>query len=155
MKFVMSIRGLMVIVLLLALGALPNCGENEQSQSRPAAVSKEDVGQKTKDAYDATKTYTLEKMQAFREQTETRLGEYKNEIDRLQATAEKLEGDAKTKAQQQLAALRQKRDAVSEKLKDLSSSSGDAWEKLKSGVDAAMDDLGNACKKAVAEFGND
>jgi len=152
MKFVMSIRGLMVIVLLLALGALPNCGENEQSQSKPAAVSKEDIGQKARETYNATKAYTLEQMQAFREQTETRLGEYKQEIDRLQATAEKLEGDAKAKAQQQLAALRQKRDAVSEKLKALGSSSEGAWEQIKSGIDAALEDLGNTYKKVAAEF---
>ena len=49
--------------------------------------------------------------------------------------------------------LRNKRDEVSAKLKELSSSSGKAWEQLKSGIDAAMDDLGNAYKKAAAEFG--
>jgi hypothetical protein len=27
-----------------------------------------------------------------------------------------------------------------------------AWDQLKSGIDAAMEDLGNAYKKAVAEF---
>lgn len=154
MKCVMSIRGLMVIVLLLTLGALPSCGENEQTQSKPASVSKEDVGQKAMDTYDVTKAYTLEQMQAFRERAETGLAEYKKEIDRLQATAEKLEGDAKAKAEQHLTALHQKRDAVSGKLKDLSSSSGNAWKELKSGVDAAMEDLGKACKKAADEFSN-
>ena len=29
---------------------------------------------------------------------------------------------------------------------------GNAWEQLKSGIDAAMEDLGNAYKKAAAEF---
>jgi hypothetical protein len=42
---------------------------------------------------------------------------------------------------------------VSEKLKELSSSSANAWEQIKSGVDAAMEELGNAYKKAAAEFG--
>jgi hypothetical protein len=49
--------------------------------------------------------------------------------------------------------LRQKQDQVSAKLKELSSSSGKAWEQLKSCIEAAMDDLGNAYKKAVADFG--
>ena len=49
--------------------------------------------------------------------------------------------------------LRQKRDEVSAKLKELSSSSGKAWEQLKSGIDAALDDLGNVYKKDAAEFG--
>jgi chromosome segregation ATPase len=152
MKSVMFVRGLLAIMLLLALGALPGCGEKEQTQSKPANVSKEDVMEKAKEAYDTTKAYTQEQMQAFREQTETRLAEYEKEIDQMQATAEKLEGDAKAKAEQQLTALRQKRDEVSEKLKDLSSSSGHAWEQLKSGIDAAMEDLAKAYKKAAAEF---
>ena len=152
MKSVMLVRGLLAIVLLLTLGGLAGCGEKEQPQSKSATVSKEDVKKEVKEAYDATKAYTQEQMQAFLEQTETRLAEYKKEIDQLQARAEKLEGDAKAKAEQQLTALRQKQDEVSEKLKDLSSSSGNAWEQLKSGIDAAMEDLGNAYKKAAAEF---
>ena len=152
MKRGQVVRGLLTILLLLVLGALPGCGEKEQTQSKPATVSKEDVKKEVKEAYDATKAYTQEQMQAFREQTETRLSEYKKEIDQLQVKAEKLEGDAKAKAEQQLTALRQKRDAVSEKLKELSSSSANAWEQIKSGIDAAMEDLGNAYKKAAAEF---
>jgi chromosome segregation ATPase len=152
MKKVMFARGLMAVALLIALGAVPGCGEKDQSQSKPATVSKGDVKKEAKEAYDTTKAYTQEQMQAFREKTETRLDEYGKEIDELQAKAEKLGGDAKAKAEQELAALRQKRDEVSEKLKELSSSSGNAWDQLKSGIDAAMDDLGNAYKKAAAEF---
>jgi predicted small lipoprotein YifL/ElaB/YqjD/DUF883 family membrane-anchored ribosome-binding protein len=152
MKNAIFVRGLLAIMLLLVLGVLPGCGEKEPTESKSATVSKEDVKNKVEEAYDTTKTYTQEQMQAFGEQTEARLAEYKKEIDQLQAKAEKLEGDAKAKAEQQLTALRQKRDEVSEKLKDLSSSSGNAWEQLKSGIDAAMEDLGNAYKKAAAEF---
>jgi len=152
MRSVMFLRGLLAITLLVALGALPGCGEKDQSESKTATVSKEDVKKEAKEAYDTTKAYTQEQMQAFREQMETRLAEYKKEIDQLQGKVESLGGDAKAKAEQQLAALRQKQDAVSEKLKELSSSSGKAWEQIKSGLEAAMDDLGNAYKKVVAEF---
>jgi DNA repair exonuclease SbcCD ATPase subunit len=152
MKSVMFVRGLLAIMLLLALGALPGCGEKEQPQSEPANVSKEDVKEEVKEAYDATKAYTQEQMQAFREETETRLAEYKEKIDQLEAKAEELGEDAKAKAEEQLTVLREKRDEVSEKLKELSSSSGNAWEQVKSGIDAALEDLGNAYKKAVAEF---
>ncbi len=34
MKCIMSIRGLMGIVLLLALGALPSCGEKAKDKGR-------------------------------------------------------------------------------------------------------------------------
>ena len=135
MKRYLFARGLLALVLLLALGAFAGCGENEQSQSKPATVSKEDVKKQAKEAYDATKTYTQEQMQAFRQQTEAKLAEYEKDIDQLQAKAEKMGGDAKAKAEQQLAALRQKRDAVSEKMKELGSSSEGAWEQIKSGIE--------------------
>ena len=152
MKSVMFVRGLLAIMLVMALGAMPGCGEKEQSQSKPPTVSKEDVKEEVKEAYDATKAYTQEQAQAFREETETRLVEYREKIDQLEEKAEELGGDAKAKAEQQLTALRQKRHEVSEKVKELGSSSGNAWEQLKSGIDAAMEDLGNAYKKAAAEF---
>ena len=152
MRNVMFTRGLLAIMLLLALWVLPGCGEKDQSKDKPATVSKEGVKKEAKEAYDTTKAYTQEQMQAFREKVETRLAEYEKEIDELQAKAEKLGGDAKAKAEQQLTALRQKRDEVSEKLKELGSSSGKVWEPVKSGIDAALEDLGNAYKKAAAEF---
>ena len=152
MKGVIFVRGLLAIMLLLALGAFPGCGEKEQPETKSTSVSKEDVKKEAKEAYEATKAYTQEQMQAFRKQMEIKLNEYGEKIDQLEAKAEKLGGDAKAKAEQQLTALRQKRDEVSEKLKELGSSSGNAWDQLKSGIDAAMEDLGNAYKKAVAEF---
>jgi predicted small lipoprotein YifL len=146
------VKGLLSITLLLLLVTVAGCGEKEKPQSKAEAVSKEDVKKETKEAYETAKTYTQEQIQAFRTQTETKLTEYEKEIDQLQSKAEKLGGDAKVKAEQQLTALRQKRDAVSEKLKELSSSSGNAWDQIKSGIDAAMQDLENAYKKAAAEF---
>jgi hypothetical protein len=65
---------------------------------------------------------------------------------------DKMGGDAKAQAAQQLTALRQKQHEVSEKFQELSSSSANVWGSLKSSIDAAMEDLGNAFKKAAAEF---
>lgn len=152
MKSIVFVRGLLAIILLLVLGALPGCGEKEQTQDKPATVSREDVKKEAKEALETTKAYTQEQMQAFRKQMEIQLNEYGKKIDQLEAKAEELGGDVKAKAEQQLTDLRQKRDEVSEKLKELGSSSGNAWDQLKSGIDAAMGDLANAYNKAVAEF---
>ncbi len=137
---------------MAALVAVTGCGEKEKPQSAAEGVSREDVTQETKEAYEATKAYTQEQVQAFRQAMETRLGEYDKKIDHLQERAEKLGGDAQVKAEQQLAALRQKRDAVSEKMKELGASGGSAWDQFKSGIDAAMKDLAGAYNNAVAEF---
>ena len=65
-------------------------------------MSKEDVKKEVKEAYDATTAYTQEQMQAFREQSETRLAEYKKEIDQLQGKGGKAgrgcEGESGTTA---------------------------------------------------------
>jgi predicted RNase H-like nuclease (RuvC/YqgF family) len=151
MKSGIFARGLLAVMLLVPW-ALSGCGEKDQPQSKPGTVSGEDVKKEAREAYEATKAYTQEQMQAVRKQMETKLDEYGKEIDQLQAKAEKLGGDAKAKAEQQLTALRQKRDAVAEKVKELGSSSGSAWEQLKSGIDAAMEELASAYKKVVAEF---
>jgi TolA-binding protein len=98
MRSVTFVRGLLALTLLLALGALPGCGEKDQSQSKSSTVSKEDVKKEAKEAYDTTKAYTQEQMQAFREQTETRLAEYKKEIDQLQSKVESLGGDARRRS---------------------------------------------------------
>ena len=152
MKSVTLVKGFLSIMALLALMIVPGCSEKEKPQSKAAKVSTEAVEKEVKEAYEATKTYTQEQMQSFREETETKLAEYEKDMNQLLAQAEKLEGDAKAKAEQQLTDFRQKRDAVSEKLKELGSSGKNAWEQMKSGIDDAMQDLGNAFNKAAAEF---
>jgi chromosome segregation ATPase len=142
MKGVVFVRRLLAIMVLLTFGAFPGCGEKEQSESRPASVSKEDVKKEAKEAYAITRDYTQQQMQAFRKQMESKLNEYGDKIDQLQAKAEELGGDAKAKAEQELSALRKKRDEVSEKLKELGSSSGNAWDQIKSGIDAAPESSG-------------
>jgi hypothetical protein len=49
MKSVKFVRGLLAIMLLMAVGILAGCGDNEQTQSKPAAVSKEDVKKQAKE----------------------------------------------------------------------------------------------------------
>ena len=110
-------------MVLLALVTVAGCSEKENPQSKTAVVSTEEVKKEVKEAYSATKSYTLEQMQSFREETETKLAEYEKDIDQFQAKAEKLEGDAKAKVDQQMAEMRQKRDVVSEKMMALGTSS--------------------------------
>ena len=152
MNRAMCVKGLLTMMLMAALVAVTGCGEKEEPQSKTEGVSKEEVKEETKEAYEATKAYTEEQVQAFRQATEAKLAEYDQKIDQLHESAEKLGDDAKVKAEQQLAELRRKRDAVSEKMKELVDSGGSAWDQLKSGTDAAMEDLADAYNNAVAEF---
>ena len=48
--------------------------------------------------------------------------------------------------------LRNKKQAAAEKLNELNSASGKAWEDIKSGMDSAMDALGKAFDRARSHF---
>ena len=152
MKKISFARGLLSIMLVSALGFLPGCGDKEQPQGDTEGTSGKEVKEEVKEAYDATKGYAQEKMQAFQEQMESRLAEYDGKIDQLETKTKEMGEDARAKAEEELTALRQKRDEVSRKLKGLSSSSKDAWEEMKSGINSAMEDLDKAYEKAAAEF---
>ncbi len=153
MKREMFVKRFSTILTIAALLAVAGCGEKDKPQDEAEGVSREEVKQETKEAYKATKAYTQEQVQAFRQATEAKLGAYDEKIDQLQQSVEKLGGDAKMKAKQQLAELQRKRDTVSEKMKELGASSASAWDDLKSGVDAALSNLADAYNNAVAEFG--
>ena len=61
----MVVKGLLIILLMVALVAVTGCGEKEKPQSKAGGVSKEDVNQETKEAYEAIKAYTQEQSRPF------------------------------------------------------------------------------------------
>lgn len=73
-------------------------------------------------------------------------------MDKPQAKANEAEADAKIEYQDQIAALRERRDTAEKKLGQMQNASDAAWQDVKSGVDKAMDDLTNAFNNAAARF---
>lgn len=151
MNKIISAGRFLILVLALALVALPGCRKEDETGNNEK-VSAEDVKKETRKAYDAASQYTLEQIRAFREQMEARLADYGTKIDKLQKKMEILEGDARAKADKQLKVLRKKYSDIDNKLNELKDSGSDAWAKLKSGISAAMEDLGKAYKKAADEL---
>ena len=151
MKKIISAGSLVIIVLVIALATLPGCSKEEQTENNKT-VSGEDVKKETKEAYETTKGYTRDQIQAFREQMNTKLMDYGKKIDMLQSQTEELGGDAREKIDHELAAMRQDYADAYDKLNELKTSSSDEWAQLKSDVDSAMNDLSNIYKKATDEF---
>ncbi len=78
-----------------------------------------------------------------------RLDKWNAEMDVLEAKALKVQEDAKEKYQEQLVALRAKRQEGEEKLKAIQSATEDSWEQLKveaENVWEALKDSANAFK---------
>jgi len=90
--------------------------------------------------------------EAYKKKLEAQFDEWKVEIDKLKAKAEKAEADAQIKYHKQIENIRAKQEAVQEKLVELKDSRDEAWEDLKAGLDNAMKNLGDAIKTATSRF---
>lgn len=93
-----------------------------------------DVKKETGEAYDATKRYANEKKDEFVARTEARMKALREDLVKLKdktkdaadATAKDLDAKAKT---------------AESKFNEVKKSSGNAWTKLKGGVESAVDEL--------------
>lgn len=74
------------------------------------------------------------------------------EIARLEAKSRIAKADARIRADQELTALRQKRDAARAKLAEIGNSSAEAWTSLKEGAEDAWAALSSAVKSAAEKF---
>jgi septal ring factor EnvC (AmiA/AmiB activator) len=151
MKKIISAGRLLIIVLVFALAALPGCSKKEQNENKET-VSGQDVKTETTEAMEKAADQTEQQMDAFYDQMDNKLVEYGKEIDLLQSKTEILEGDARTKADQELEALRQKYSDAYDKVNELKNSGTDEWEQLKMEIGTAMDDLGNAYKNTEGDL---
>ena len=89
---------------------------------------------------------------AYRHKLEARLDQWRAEIDKLEARAAELGADARIEYGKQIDALREKQQKARASLDRLESASGEAWKDLRSGIEAAWDDLGRAVRTATDRF---
>lgn len=94
----------------------------------------------------------MEDKDLYREKFEAKLKEVKAQIDFLEAKADQVKAESKIEFKQQIQSLRQKRDAIGNKLDQLKQSSGEAWKELKAGLESATEDLKGALGKAMDQF---
>ena len=90
--------------------------------------------------------------QAYEQKLKAQLDEWRTEIDKLKARADKAEADVQLEYYKQIETLREKQEAARDKLGELEHACEDAWEDLKAGVDSAWDDLRDSVKSATSRF---
>jgi biopolymer transport protein ExbD len=154
-----QMKKIVVFIILAAFfgsAFLLACGDGKESEKPKVEVTSQDVKNKAKEAIETAKTYTLQQKEEYQKQMEARLQELDREIRELQAGAQSkataLKEESKAQFDQALEELRNKQQAAADKLDKLKSSSGKAWEDMKSGMDSAMGDLSKAFDKARSHF---
>jgi uncharacterized phage infection (PIP) family protein YhgE len=136
--------------------AADNAWQESKSRMDSALAELEDAYQETnKEAKDASKgslAYMRHQRDEYQKQIEAQLKEYDQKLDELEVKAGTVKQEAKALFNQKIEALREKQRAAHDKLDKLSTATGKAWEDLKSGTDAAMEDLAKAYHDAVSHF---
>jgi chromosome segregation ATPase len=132
-------------VMLVAAG----CGDSNTTTSE---VTGEDVRKEAAEAVEATAQYTRQEMATFTAQVEDKLQTADRKMDELQAKARELQGEARQSIDQEIQELKVKRDKASSQLAELKSASANAWDDMKAGMQAALNDLDRSLEEATAKF---
>lgn len=94
----------------------------------------------------------MQTKEAYKQKLEANLNEWGAQINLLAAKAESAGADAKLRYSKDLDALRDKQRQAAEKMKELESASGDAWEKVRHTADSLWDEIKAGVAHTVAKF---
>ena len=94
----------------------------------------------------------MSKREEYVTKLKEKLDDWNEDIDKLEAKAEHVKDDVKDKYNEEVEAVRKQRDVIKEKATELIESSEDAWEELKTGVEAAWHQLTEAIDRAHSKF---
>jgi uncharacterized coiled-coil DUF342 family protein len=83
-----------------------------------------------------------------------KIDEWNLEIDKLVSLKDQIEEDSKTELNAQIDSLTQKRTEIEQQLQEITATSADAWDDMKSGIDLAWEAMNTAVKSAVSRFIN-
>ncbi|GAB4357675.1 MAG: hypothetical protein Kow0060_11150 [Methylohalobius crimeensis] len=89
---------------------------------------------------------------AYVQKMKAKLDEWNAELDKLSAQAEAAEADAKLEYQDQIDELEKLRNQARQKLGEVESASDDAWEDVRQGAEAALNEMNNAISNALKRF---
>src|SRR5262245_9407293 len=81
---------------------------------------------------------------AYQDRVEARLKDFDHRIDGLEARRKGLDKATQERLQQDIAELRDRKDAVEQKLRDLHKVSDQSWMDVKTGLDRELDQLEQA-----------
>ncbi len=118
------------------------------SAARAQATTAGDVKREAKQAADTTSRFVGEKKDAFEARMKDKLAQLSTQMGELKKKAESGTEDVKKKARAELDALEPKKREVEAKLSELKSSGADAWQKLKAGVEGAVNELERGVQRA-------
>ena len=111
-----------------------------------------DVSKKTGEAWDAVKSYTMDKKNEAVAQGKQLVKETDDKIKQLEGKASKASGEAKVQYDKEIKDLKAKRAQAARKLDEMSKASAASWDSAKQGFADAYKDLHQSYDKAAARL---
>lgn len=130
-------------------------GESTGTASSPAEaqpVTADEVQNEFEDAADTTRQLTMQKKDEYLQALDKQLEALDQQIAELKQKSAELGEGAKQRWNDSLADLEQKRQQYQQKYDEMTSASGDAWQELQGGIEAAWSDLKAAVDDAAKHF---
>lgn len=93
-----------------------------------------------------------ETMEAYQQKARAQLKEMKARLQMFEARAENASADMKIKYHDNLVDWKARFEDIENRMNELSESSGEAWEDIRTGIDNALGELQSAIQKGTDQF---
>lgn len=148
----MRTRSIISVFFIFATICLVSACKQKAPEAPKSEVTAEDVKKEAKEAADTAERYAIQKKEEYQKDAEERLAGLEKQIDALNAKIGTLGDKAQLEMKETLKELQAKREAVRKKLDELREPTEMAWKDIKSGIEAAMEELAAAYQKAASRF---
>jgi hypothetical protein len=142
MKTLMGLRKIALSVVGLALLAGP-----VQGAEAPTATDR--LTKETREAIDATQSYTAQQKEAFQRKAQAELAALQKQIAALQSRVGEASAATRADLQVSIADLEKKKEGARRKMDELRSATDAKWADVKSGMSSALEDVQAAYRKAL------
>lgn len=94
----------------------------------------------------------MESKQAYEQKMQAKIDQWRSEMDRLKAKASEADADARIEYEKQMDNLKEKQKEAAARLNELRDAGSEAWDEMKSGVEKAARELGDAFASATEKL---
>ncbi len=130
---------------------LAACGEQKPATEKQATTT-QDIKKEAKELADTALAYSIEQKEKYTEQVLERLAQYNLKFMDLDRKVSTLSDQARNDMMGEIANVNAKKNQVTAKMRELQSSTGEAWKDIKVGLDKAIDDLDETYKQVMSRY---
>lgn len=94
----------------------------------------------------------MKEREDYRKKIEAQLRKWDTQLDELRLEAEKAKADAKIEYTKTIIELRNKKERMQQKLKELRIAGDEAWTALKDGLEKSVSELKSSFEEALSKF---